>query len=91
MKIGRQLLTKLKNCALIVFLFSTGLAAQEIVVQGKVTDAGSEIQFHLLLFCLKEQRSALLPTSMAISLCSLRQKWIQLELLLSVSSQGPKR
>src|SRR5690349_8887744 len=41
MKIGRQLLTKLKNCAFVVFLFSTSLVAQEIVVQGKVTDAGS--------------------------------------------------
>jgi len=41
MKIGRQLHTKLTTCASVILLFTTGVAAQEIVVHGKVTDAGS--------------------------------------------------
>jgi len=36
-----QLLIKLRNCASVVLFITTGLAAQEIVVQGKVTDASS--------------------------------------------------
>jgi len=41
MKVGHQLLIKLRNCVSVVLFFTSGVAAQEIVVQGKVTDASS--------------------------------------------------
>ena len=52
MKICNRIFIELRNGFSVVLFFTSGLAAQEIVVQGKVTDAGSgdPIPFATLLF-----------------------------------------